>query len=139
MRSLKVLSMGSNQLAGLVRDALLLHSGSRVWSVTSYWDLCSLATQQSHEFQVAVLGGSATVRELRESAECIRRRWPNTAILLVADNPEALDDLLYDHRVSSCIEPHDLVIVIERLSRGTAMSEQYVLQLRSAVGKRHVR
>jgi hypothetical protein len=140
MRSLKVLSMGSSQLASLVRDALRLHGNSRVCTVTSYRDLCSLAMQQQQEFQVTVLGGSFSAVELQRSAECIRRRWPLTAILLIADTPAGLDDPLYDRRVPSSIRPEDLVKVIERIHRGEAMSEHSSPQFSDPrLGGRHVR
>ncbi len=131
MCKLKVLSVGLNQSATFVRDALLLRPGSRLWVATSYWDLWSLSLQHHGEFQVAVLGASTSARELRRGAEYIRRRWPDIAILLIADSPLALDDPLYDQRVPSSIEPDDLLMVIDRLNRGEAASEQSELQLRS--------
>lgn len=124
MCRLKVLSVGLNQSATLVRDALLFHPGSRLCVATSYWDLCSLSLQHQGEFQVAVLDVSASPRELRRRAEYIRRRWPHTAILLVADSSEALDDPLYDERVPSSIKPGDLLKVIDQLNRGEAANEQ---------------
>ncbi len=130
MCKLKVLSVGLNQSATLVRDALLLRSGSRLWVAASYWDLCSLSLQNQGEFQVAVLDVAASARELRRRAEYVRRRWPDTAILLVADSSEVLDHPLYDERVPPSIEPGDLLAVIDRLNRGEAANEQSELRLR---------
>ena len=131
MCRLKVLSVGLNQSATLVRDALLLRPGSRLWVATSYWDLCSLSLQHHGEFQVAVLGVSTSARELRRGAEYIRRKWPDTAVLLIADSSLALADPLYDQRVPSRIEPDDLLMMIDRLNRGEAASEQSELRLRN--------
>jgi len=130
MCKLKVLSVGLNQSATLVRDALLLRPGSRLWVATSYWDLCSLALQNHGEFQVAVLDVFTSTRELRRRAEYIRRLWPDTAILLVADTSEALNHPLYDERLPSNTGPGDLLTVIDRLNRGKAASEQSELRLR---------
>jgi len=118
MCKLKVLSVGSES-ARLVRDAVALQPGSRLWVATSYWDLCSLSLQNHGELQVAVLDASPSPSELRRRVEYIRRRWPDTAIVLVADSCMVLDDPLYDERVPSAIEPADLLGVIDELgSRG---------------------
>jgi hypothetical protein len=116
MSKLKVLSVGLNQLATLVRDTLPSHPGSRLWVATSYWDLCSLSPHEHREFHVAMLYESTSGRELRRKAEYIRRTWPDTVILLVADSSEALDDPFYDQRVPSSIEPCDLLTVIDDLT-----------------------
>jgi len=119
MCRLKVLSVGLSELAALVRDALLLRPRCKLAVATNYWDLCSLSLQRE-EFQVAVLNEPSSARELRRRAECIRRRWPDAAIVLVADSYMALDHPLYDERVPSNIEPGDLLTVIDRLNPGFA-------------------
>lgn len=109
--------MGLNESATLVRDALLLHPRPSLSVARSYWDLCPLSLQHHGEFQVAVLDVSTSAGELRRSAEYIRRRWPDTAILLIADIAGVLDDPLYDHRVPSSIEPCELLSVLDGLKR----------------------
>jgi hypothetical protein len=131
MCRLKVLSVGMNQSATLVRDALLRRPGSHLWVAASYWDLCSLSLQHHGEFQVAVLDVSTSPRELRRGAAYIRQRWPDTSILLIEDSSLALDDPLYDERVPSSIEPGDLLTAIDRLNRGEAAREQSELRLRN--------
>ena len=130
MCRLKVLFVGLSESATLVHDALFLHPGSRLSVATSYGDLCLLSLQYHGEFQVAVLGVSPSPCELRRRAEYVRRRWPNTAIVLVADSCMVLDDPLYDVRVPSSIEPGDLLTVIDRNARGEAAREQNELRLR---------
>ena len=126
MCGLKVLSVG---LSELVRDALMLRPHSKLAVVSNYWDLCSLSLQRE-EFQVAVLNDANPARELRRRAEYIRRRWPESTIVLVADSCIALDDPLYDERVPSAIEPADLLTVIDRLNSGAAASPQHRARLR---------
>ena len=130
MCKLKVLSVGPSERATLVRDALLLRPHSKLAVVTDYWDLCSLSLQRE-EFQVAVLNDANPARELRRKAEYIRRRWPDSAIVLVADSSMALDDPLYDERVPSTIESSGLLTVIDRLNQGAAASPQHTARLRS--------
>ena len=129
MCGLKVLSVGLSELASLVRDALMLRPHSKVAVVSNYWDLCSLSLQRE-EFQVAVLNDANPARELRRRAEYIRRRWPDSAIVLIADNHMALDDPLYDERVPSAIEPASLLAVIDRLNPGAGESRLNRAQLR---------
>lgn len=131
MCKLKVLSVGMNQSSTLVRDALLRRPGSHLWVATGYWDLCSLSLQHDGEFEVAVLDMSNSPRELRRGAEYIRRRWPDSSILLIADSSLALDDPLYDERVRSSIEPDDLLTVIDRLNRREVARGQSGLPLRN--------
>jgi hypothetical protein len=116
MRRLSVLSVGPMESTSLVRDALLFRPGSRLSVAMSYWDLCSLSLQNQHEFEVAVLNLPSSSRELQRRAAYVRRRWPDAAILLVADNPMCLEDPLYDERVPSKIEPGALLMVIDRLT-----------------------
>ncbi len=123
MCALKVLSVGLSELAYLVRDALMLRPHSKLAVVSNYWDLCSMSLQRE-EFQVAVLNDAKPARELRRRAECIRRRWPNAAILLVGASSEVLEQPLYDERVTTRIEPADLLTVIDRLNPGAGSRPQ---------------
>src|ERR1035438_3457627 len=129
MCALKVLSVGLKELASLVRDALMLRPHSKLAVVSNYWDLCSMSLQRE-EFQVAVLNDANPARELRRRAEYIRRRWPDSAIVLVADSCMALDDPLYDERVPSAIKPADLLTVIDRLNSGVGESRPHSARLR---------
>lgn len=124
MSRLSILAVGPAQSADLVRDALLLRPHSRLTVAASYWDLCSLSLHQRSHFQVAVLINAGPVHQLRRSAEYIRRRWPNAAILLLGNNPGVLEDALYDQRVPSRIEPDELLAIIDLLDRGKAALEQ---------------
>ena len=112
---LSVLVIGSMELTNLVRDALVLCGRSRLAVAASYWELCSPSLREAAQFQVAILDVSFSDRELRRRAEYIRRRWANTAILLVRDDCDLLDDLLYDERIPAGINPEQLAAVIERL------------------------
>jgi DNA-directed RNA polymerase specialized sigma24 family protein len=117
MRRLKVLAVGLNELAILLRDALMLRAHSKLAVVSNYSDLCSMSLQRE-EFQVAVLNEPNSARELRRRAKYIRRTWPDAAIVLVRGNSEVLEHRLYDERVPSRIGPADLLAVIDRLNQG---------------------
>ena len=129
MRRLKVLAVGLNELAILLRDALMLRAHSKLAVVSNYWDLCSMSLQKE-EFQVAVLNEPNSARELRKRAKYIRRTWPDAVILLIGGSSEVLEHPLYDERVPSRIQPADLLTVIDRLNPGVAASLQHRARLR---------
>lgn len=123
---LSVLSVGSMELANVVRDALILCGRSHLSVATSYWELCSLSLRGPDTIQVAILDLSFSDRELRRRAEYIRRRWTDAAILLVSDTCDLLEDPLYDDRIPSEADPETLVEVIERLVKQKHASEEYL-------------
>ena len=129
MCGLKVLSVGLNELAYLVRDALMFRPHSKLAVVTNYLDLCSMSLQRE-EFQVAVLNDANPARELRRRAKYIRRSWPNAAILLVGGSSELLEQPLYDERVPTRIGPADLLTVIDRLNPRVGESRQQTTRAR---------
>lgn len=116
-RRLKVLSVGSEILAKLVRETLLPCHRSCHSVAENYWQLCSLALKEAEEVSLAILEVAGSARELRQRAELIRRRWPHAQILLIGDSVDDLDDPLYDARVPCETEPPDLRVVIEILLR----------------------
>ena len=116
MCRLKVLSVGLNELAALVRDALLLlRARSKLAVVNNYWDLCSSSLKRE-EFHVAVLNEPDSLRELRRRARYIRQTWPDAGIVLVGGNRNLLMHRFYDEKVPARIKPADLLSVIDRLN-----------------------
>ncbi len=114
-RRLKVLSVGSERVAKLVKEMLAPCSGSSYSAVDSYWQLCLLSLKEAEQVSVAILEVPGSVQELRQKAKLIRRRWPEAEIVLIGDVVDGLEHPLYDERVLSGTEASDLLIVIERL------------------------
>lgn len=115
LRRLKVLCVGSERVAKLVGEMLAPCRNSCHSAVENYWKLCLLSLKEAEQCSVAILEVVGPVRELRQRAELIRRRWPDAEIILIGNGVDDLDDPLYDERVPWGTEPRDLLVVIERL------------------------
>lgn len=111
--TLHVLSIGSPEAAGLVRDALILRTRCRLHVATSTWDIS--VVPGSEEIDVAILHDTFSPCEMRVFAANIRRRWPHARILLIQGNGECLQHGMYDERLADGISPEPLLAAIERL------------------------
>jgi hypothetical protein len=112
--TLHVLSIGSMESRDAVRDVLLLRRRCRLSAAESYRDLCSIPASEC--FDIAILHPLRSEHELRISLEHVRRNWPRTRILLVRADAEAVDDPLYDERVSPGMSQDAFLSVIEQLA-----------------------
>jgi len=122
--TLHVLSIGSPDEGGLVRDVLVLRTRCRLYVATSTWDLSIVLGCE--EIDVAILHNKS-LRELRVFAAHIRRRWPDAKILLVQEKGETEDCGMYDERIASCASPETLLAAIERLGASARRARRPVL------------
>jgi len=97
------------------RSFLLTQMGCAVSfakSSKNVWGHCSKS-----EFDVAVLSGSLGLAGLRDSAELVRRRWPQARILVLGCVPSLLDDPLYDEAIDAKFRPEILIETLMRMCR----------------------
>lgn len=113
--ALKVLAVGTRQTVDWIRDALLPRRRFSLSTANTYWDLCSISMKGAQSVSIAVLGLSSCDRELRRSAEYIRRRWPDAQIIYVGHQSALLEDQLYDERVPPESDAQGLLGVVNRL------------------------
>jgi DNA-binding NarL/FixJ family response regulator len=121
-----VLSIGSDRSCGIIRDALLLRCKCRLVAMASYQGLFENRTKD--EFDIAILDHTLSACELRKSTEYIRRHWPDTKIVLMSANADALDDPLYDERVLPDISPELLLSAIDRLAKNATHPRTTMIQ-----------
>jgi hypothetical protein len=112
--TLHVLSIGSTKSCNFIRDALLQRQKCHLSIVTGCRELYAISSDE--QFDLAILHDTLSEHDLRDSAECIRRRWPNTKILLISTKSEIVDDPLYDEWVRPNLSLESLLSTIEQLA-----------------------
>lgn len=113
---LHVLSIGSRESNGFVREALLSNTNCRLLAATCVWDLSGFLT--TGRIDVAILHNSLSAAELRSCAVYIRHHWPSARILLIHVRVEILDDPMYDERMLPGSSAPKLLATIEWLAGG---------------------
>ena len=63
-RRLKVLSVGSERVAKLVKEMLVPCRGSSCSAADSYWQLCLLSLKEAEQVSVAIFEMPGSVKEL---------------------------------------------------------------------------
>jgi hypothetical protein len=111
---LYALSIGSGISCDTIRDALLKRGHCHFSVATSYDELFAIPRQGKCD--LAILHEMLPLPEFVASSEYIRRAWPGAKILVISENAEALDDPLYDDRVSPGHSTDELLTTIERLT-----------------------
>ena len=114
IKTLHVLSIGSQEVNEAVRDVLLSRTKCRLFSATSVWDLSAFLT--AGKMDVAILHNAFPLAELRSCAVYIRHHFPTAGILLIDARSEILDDPLYDERIDPRSSPEVLIAAIEQLA-----------------------
>ena len=114
INALHVLSIGTPESNGIVRDALLSRAKSQLFSATSVWDLSAFLTLG--RVDVAILHNVLSAAELRSCAVYIRHNLPSACILLIQAESEVLDDPMYDERIEPGSSKESLLTAIERLA-----------------------
>lgn len=112
--TLRVLSVGAMESCNLVRDALLQRQMCHLLILAGYRELCAISSNE--QFDVAILHHTLSERDLRDSAERLRRHWPTTRILLINPQSEIVDDPLYDEWARPGLSLESLLLIIERLA-----------------------
>jgi len=121
-RKLRVLAVGSAKGTDLVEAAMLPRDRSSLSIARDCRELISI--QPDDRFAVIVLEVSTTDPELKWKAEHIRRKWPDSQVLLIGISTHCLEDPLYDDRVHPDVEPAKLLAAIERLRARKRWVEQ---------------
>lgn len=111
---LHVLSVGSMDDGNLVRDALQARRHCRLVVAGGYQELRTIPAERRCE--VAILHTSVPSIELRDCCAWIRRTWPQTRILLLANSPGTLDDPRCDARIDRGLTPAELLNIVKSLA-----------------------
>lgn len=112
--TLGVLSIGSAESCGVVREVLLMRHKRRLFAAASYRDLCDVPASESLE--IAIVHQTLSEHELLVSLEYVRRHWPSARILLISAHSEAVDDPLYDEWARPETSQDTFLSIIERLA-----------------------
>jgi len=110
--TLHVLTVGSADAAGLVRDALASLTRCRLYVATCAWDLCVVLA--SEMIDVAVLHDTFPADDLRVLEAYIRRHWPGARILLIHEKSKNLGHRMYGKRIDQGLSAEMLLAAIER-------------------------
>lgn len=121
--TLHVLSIGSPESTGLVRDALLLRTKCCLAAATCVWDLDALLA--SGKVDVVILHNTLSRGELRSCAVYSRHHWPGATILFIHGDEEILDDPMYDERIPPGSSAETLLATIERLAARARRGRQF--------------
>lgn len=112
--TLKVLFVGPRKSCGPVRNALLMRKQASFLCIAeSESELQLIPGAQA--FEIIVLDSLIPKNAIRRAAEYIRRVLPAAKILLVGNDPDILEDQLYDERLTHETCQEDLLVTIERL------------------------
>ena len=112
--TLKVLFVGPRKSCDPVRNALLARKQASFLCIAeSESELQLIPGAQA--FEIIILDSSIPENIMRRIAEYVRRILPVAKILLVGNDPDILEDQLYDERMTHETCQEDLLVTIERL------------------------
>jgi DNA-binding response OmpR family regulator len=111
--TLRILSIGSSDPIHSAYDSFLKQRNCDISAATTLPELYAISMETS--WDIAVLLSTLSRKDLQESAQCVRRRWPSARILVVRADAHSLDDALYDDRVAPEVNPEVLLTAIHIL------------------------
>jgi hypothetical protein len=124
--TLDVLTVGFLRSNSITRDVLLSRVKCRFVSATCIFDLFVLATNR--RIDVVILLDTLSEKDLKISAEYIRRNWPVAKILMIRTQAECLEDPLYDERLLPDLSADDLLSMLDKLVTDKPNRDQSVLR-----------
>jgi hypothetical protein len=111
--AVRILSVGSGKSVALMTAALRRGSNRLIVQVPNYASLSGISGD--HHFRLAMLHEDLSGAELTSLSQYIRRRWPQTRILVVCREANLPEDPLYDERIIPGASPERVAAAIEGL------------------------
>ena len=129
---LRVLSVGSKEEAGVVREAFKGSPRVSFAHANNYRELWKLSKGSTYD---AVVFHSTVSRfELEEAAHLVRHGWPSAKILLIRSGEITLQDPLYDLRLRPPVDPNTLLNVLLGKMRPAIQKPRPHLRVAHAMG-----
>lgn len=112
--TLHILSVGPAELDNMVRDVLSEWYSRRLSFARSRGDLYAIPI--STLIDIAIIHETICEHELQDVARYIRHRWPRARILVIRDEADSLESVLYDDLVPPGLVPEALFATVAWLN-----------------------